>query len=155
MRSLTLFLLSVLAACTSDATTDPAAQGGPIPPPQGGGGNPGPGGPNPGPGGPAPATFDDSAIDLGKPGAFPSDLVRTGDGYDAARVLLLDPERIDGLLVALPERDCLWVGEAPGEQLARLMELNAEQSARSAHPVSPHLYRLRSGQLEPVTGVDR
>ena len=93
-------------------------------------------------------------VPVPQPGEEPV-LVRTGDGYDAARVLLLDPEQIDGLLVALPERDCLWVGEAPGEQLARLMELNAEQSARSAHPVSPHLYRLRSGQLEPVTGVDR
>ena len=79
MRSLILFLLPVLAACTSDAPVDAANQGGPVPPPPQGGGNPGPGNPNPG-GGPAPATFDDSHIDLGKPGAFPSDLIRAGDG---------------------------------------------------------------------------
>ncbi|HLU38960.1 MAG TPA: DUF1444 family protein [Planctomycetota bacterium] len=79
-------------------------------------------------------------------------IVRTGDGYDAARVLLLDPERAAGLIVAVPERDTLWLGRGVpgGDQLATLMQLNREQSAASAYPVSPDLYRVEDGRLTAI-----
>jgi uncharacterized protein YtpQ (UPF0354 family) len=80
-------------------------------------------------------------------------VVHTGDGYDAARVLLLDPEQAEGLLVAMPERDTLWLGtSASGERdaMSALMALNREQNAASAYPVSPTLYRVQGGQLEAV-----
>jgi hypothetical protein len=75
-------------------------------------------------------------------------LVRTGDGYDASRVLLLDPERAQGLLVALPERDTLWLGS--GGDLPALMASSRDQSIGSAYPVSPKLYRFREGTLEAL-----
>ncbi|MEM7204587.1 MAG: DUF1444 family protein [Planctomycetota bacterium] len=78
-------------------------------------------------------------------------LLRTGDGFDAARVLLLDPDRVEGLLVAMPERDVLWLGGSGGQDLPGLMSRNEEQSQRSSHPVSPHLYRMTNGNLVPVT----
>lgn len=80
-------------------------------------------------------------------------LVRTGDGYDAARVLLLDPEKAEGLLVAMPERDTLWLGRAQDQSrggLQELMDLNKEQSQASAYPVSTTLYRMHEGRLEPA-----
>lgn len=78
-------------------------------------------------------------------------VLRTGDGYDATRVLLLDPERAEGLLVALPERDTLWLGSAQQASLSTLMQLNREQSEGSPYPVSSTLYRLRDGRLQPVS----
>ena len=81
-------------------------------------------------------------------------LLRTGDGFDAARVLLLDPERVEGLLVAMPERDVLWLGREQDDGLGELMSRNQEQSQASAHPISPHLYRVRDGELVQVTEDD-
>lgn len=78
-------------------------------------------------------------------------IVRTGDGYDAARVLLLQ-EGAEGLLVAMPDRDVLWVGQEQGQDLAGLMANTADLNRRAAHPVSPSLYRVRAGRLEPVGG---
>ncbi len=77
-------------------------------------------------------------------------LLRTGDGFDAARVLLLDPERVEGLLVGIPDRDVLWLGSEARQDLSALMARNEAQSQRAAHPVSPHLYRVRGGQLVPL-----
>lgn len=77
-------------------------------------------------------------------------LLRTGDGFDAARVLLLDPDKVDGLLVAVPERDVLWIGSDTDEDLSQLMAKTEEQSQRAAHPVSPHVYRMDHGQLVQV-----
>ena len=92
-------------------------------------------------------------------------IVQTGDGYDAARVLLLD--EVPGLLVAMPDRDMLWIGREPEsdaanqegtkspEGLTSLMAA-AESMARSApHPISERIYRLKDGLLEPVTTGDR
>jgi hypothetical protein len=81
-------------------------------------------------------------------------LLRTGDGFDAARVLLLDPDRVEGLLVGVPERDLLWLGNDAGEDMASLMSMNEQQSNESAHPVSTQLYRMTSGQLVPVSRSD-
>lgn len=76
-------------------------------------------------------------------------LLRSGDGYDAARVLLLD-EQDDGLLVAIPDRDVLWVGMEEGQDLPGLMAATQDLAAAAVHPVSAQLYRARKGQLEPV-----
>ena len=81
-------------------------------------------------------------------------LLRTGDGFDAARVLLLEPERVEGLLVAVPERDLLWLANDDGQDLVSLMSMNEQQSKESAHPVSTQLYRMTAGQLVSVTGSD-
>jgi len=77
-------------------------------------------------------------------------VLRTGDGYDAARVLLLAREEADGLLVALPDRDVLWVGSRQSD-LAELMAANEEVNRSAVHPLSPRLYRIEDGQLQPVT----
>jgi uncharacterized protein YtpQ (UPF0354 family) len=79
-------------------------------------------------------------------------LLQTGDGYDAARVLLLDQVdgQVDGLLVAMPDRDVLWVAREEGQDLAQLMSV-AEAMARSApHPVSAGVFRITGGRLEPA-----
>lgn len=93
-----------------------------------------------------------AAADVPLPG--PNDdgvLVRTGDGFDAARVLLLDRDKIDGLLVGLPERDVLWLGTDEPRGLGGLMALNAKQARRATHPLSTTLYRMTDGELVPVT----
>jgi len=76
-------------------------------------------------------------------------LVQSGDGYDAARVLLL--EQAEGLLVAIPERDTLWVGGAQGQSLEKLMAATEEVARHTAHPVSPQVWRIKNGQLEAAT----
>lgn len=89
---------------------------------------------------------------LGKPlpDGLPAEpvVLQTQDGYDAARVLLLEPR--DGLLVAIPDRDTLWVGPESGQDLARLMATTEHIAASSPHAVSPRLFRLNAGRLEPV-----
>lgn len=83
-------------------------------------------------------------------------LLRTGDGFDAARVLLLDPDQVEGLLVAIPERDLLWMGaqESSDAELTNLMSLNEEQVEQSHHPISQQVYRMTDGQLVPVGAGD-
>ena len=81
----------------------------------------------------------------------PPILLQVGDGYDAARVLLLDPERAEGLFVALPERDALWMGKPEAADLAGLMQVNRAQSEASPYPVSVSMYRMTEGELVPVT----
>lgn len=80
-------------------------------------------------------------------------VLRTGDGYAATRVLLLEPEQAEGLLVALPERDTLWLGGSSADSLPSLMALNREQNEHSAYPVSPVLYRMHDGRLEAVSAA--
>jgi len=84
-------------------------------------------------------------------------LVQTGDGYDAARVLLL--EEFEGLLVAMPDRDTLWIGREPGadgvarrpdRQLAALVAAAASMARAAPHPISDRIYRLKNGVPEPV-----
>lgn len=75
-------------------------------------------------------------------------LVQTGDGFDAARVLLLDGR--DGLLVAIPDRDTLWVGPETGQNLEQLMATTEAIAASAPHPVSRAVFRVTAGQLEPV-----
>lgn len=77
-------------------------------------------------------------------------LLQSGDGYDAARVLLLDS--VDGLLVAMPDRDVLWVANAEGQDLTTLGAAAAAMAAAAPHPISDRLYRLTDGRLEPLVG---
>jgi hypothetical protein len=77
-------------------------------------------------------------------------LVRTGDGYDAARLLLLGQDAAD-LLVAVPDRDVLWYGPAGAAELDDLCARSADWNRSAPHPVSPHVYRLHRGTLEAVT----
>ncbi|MCR9246448.1 MAG: hypothetical protein NXI31_15550 [bacterium] len=74
--------------------------------------------------------------------------VEVGDGYDAARVLLLD--EVEGLLVAMPDRDVLWVGDEGEVDLESLMADTEAIAERAAHPVSPHVYRVTADGLEAV-----
>jgi hypothetical protein len=80
-------------------------------------------------------------------------IVHSGDGYDAARLLMLDPDKVEGLLVAMPQRDVLWLGNEDSVQIENLMALNEEQSRSAEHPVSPHLYRMQSGRPVQVTAA--
>lgn len=75
---------------------------------------------------------------------------RTSDGYAASRVLLVESERADDLLFALPDRDVLWLGEADAD-LADLMDRSADECAASPHPVSPKLYRISAGTISEAS----
>ncbi len=77
--------------------------------------------------------------------------IRSGDGYDAARVLLLDPEQAEGKLVAVPDRDILWVADAAGLNRDESTERNRKQSGQAEHAISPKLYRLEGGELRTVS----
>jgi hypothetical protein len=87
------------------------------------------------------------------PGGEGPVLVRTGDGYDAARLLLLGVEA-EGLLVAVPDRDVLWLAPEGEVELEELCARNAVWNRTAPHPVSPHLYRVRGGELETVSPGD-
>ena len=77
-------------------------------------------------------------------------VLQSGDGFDAARVLLL--EQAEGLLVAIPDRDTLWVGPAHGQNLEQLMATTEAIAQQASHPVSSQLYRVTDGRLAPVSG---
>lgn len=79
-------------------------------------------------------------------------LLQSGDGFDASRLLLLDQQ--EGLLVAVPDRDTLWVGPEQGQNLEQLMA-TAEQIADGApHPVSRRVFRVTGGRIESVPDRD-
>jgi hypothetical protein len=80
--------------------------------------------------------------------------IHTGDGYDAARVLLLDPDDASDLLVAMPEQETLYLGrEADLESLESMLRLTDNE--RIEHPVSTELFRFEDQHLVPVGGEDR
>jgi hypothetical protein len=76
-------------------------------------------------------------------------VLQSGDGFDAARVLLLARQH-EGLLVAIPDRDTLWVGPEAGQDLGKLMATTEAIAEHAAHPVSGRVYRLTDGRLAPV-----
>lgn len=77
--------------------------------------------------------------------------VRVGDGYEAARVVLLDPESAEDLLIAMPSRESLFLGrERDVGRLVALMESESDEAARD-HPLSNEVYRLEGQQLVPIT----
>jgi len=77
-------------------------------------------------------------------------VVEHGDGFDAARALLLDPDQVQGLLVAIPERDTLWMARETDQGLDSLMQVQQERFAQSPHPVSSQIYRVQGDSLQPV-----
>ena len=82
-------------------------------------------------------------------------ILHTGDGYDAAKILLaprlLTPQQGDGLLFAIPERDTLWVAtESEQDHLEEVLAGVREVCDHSGHPVSDALYRLTPGGFEKV-----
>lgn len=79
--------------------------------------------------------------------------LRSGDGFDASRLLLLSQQ--EGLLVAVPDRDTLWVGRDEGQSLEQLMAVTEELADRSTYPVSGSVFRVTDGRLEPVSGLRR
>ncbi len=85
------------------------------------------------------------------PNADEAVVVKHGDGYDAARVLLLDPDEVEGLLVAMPERGTLWLGQEKPHDLEAMMSVTEEQSRNAEHPISPRLFRMQDRRLVPVT----
>jgi uncharacterized protein YtpQ (UPF0354 family) len=89
---------------------------------------------------------------LGSPNLDPSSdeavLLQSGDGFDASRLLLLDKQ--EGLLVAVPDRDTLWVGQEAGQNIEQLMAATEQISDSSQHPVSAQLFRVKGGRLESV-----
>lgn len=86
--------------------------------------------------------------DLGDPLHGEPVVLQSGDGFDATRVLLLD--QVDGLLVAIPDRDTLWVGTERGQNLEQLMATTEAMARDAAHPVSPNLFCVRDGRLETL-----
>lgn len=76
--------------------------------------------------------------------------VRTGDGFDAARLLLLEAQ--EGLLVAVPDRDTLWLGPEEGQNLEQLMRTTEAIAAQAAHPISASVFRVTDGRLAPLPG---
>lgn len=67
-------------------------------------------------------------------------MLQTGDGYDASRVLLMP--RDERVLVAMPDRDVLWVAIDEGQDLETLERKASAMAASASHPVSGSVYRL-------------
>ena len=83
-------------------------------------------------------------------------VLKSGDGYDAARVLLaLDRsvEDVDGLVFAIPDRDTLLVGRK-SEGLAQLMAAVDEEYASAEHPISPRVFEVRERRLTAAELVE-
>jgi uncharacterized protein YtpQ (UPF0354 family) len=78
-------------------------------------------------------------------------VLQSGDGFDASRVLLLQPN--DGLLVAIPDRDTLWVGPEQGQNLEQLMATTEAIAAQAPHPVSGQVFRVKDGRLASVAAT--
>lgn len=84
-------------------------------------------------------------------------VARTGDGLDAARVLLptlhdvLAPELGSPFLVAIPHRDALFAcaDHAPLEEAMRT-RANAD-AGRAPHAITPTLFRVNSDALVPLS----
>lgn len=84
-------------------------------------------------------------------GEYPAVLLRSGDGYDAARVLLFSEDQLEGLVIAMPEQEMLWLGQEARHSLDSLSVLSQEQSQQSPRPVSPEVYRMQNHELVPVS----
>lgn len=78
-------------------------------------------------------------------------IVHEGDGLDAARLLLLAGDDADAV-VAVPDRDCLWVGDESSLRQPGLREGLEARARHAQHPISSGFYRWRNGILEPLSG---
>ena len=88
------------------------------------------------------------------PAAVPAEgmVLRSGDGFDAARVLLLLDAATE-LVVGLPDRDTLFVGDPQRVDFARVEAAVAAVAQNAPHPVTDALYRLSDGRLAPAAAV--
>jgi hypothetical protein len=80
-------------------------------------------------------------------------MLQTGDGYDASRVLLMSGG--DDVLVAMPDRDVLWVAIDEGQDLAALERKASAMAAVASHPVSGSVYRLAADGPQHVVASSR
>ncbi|MFW5875408.1 MAG: hypothetical protein ACOCXM_01600 [Myxococcota bacterium] len=85
-------------------------------------------------------------------------VARTGDGHDAARLLLpglydvLSAEAEPPLVAAVPHRDILMATSArDGAAVRDLTERAAEAAARAPHRISAHLFAVQPGGVSPFT----
>ncbi len=74
------------------------------------------------------------------------------DGLDASRALLL-LDRAEGMLVAVPDRDTLWVAPASSAGIAHVRNQLATLMEASEHPLSAAVHRVHQGALVPL-GVE-
>ncbi|MBX3272534.1 MAG: hypothetical protein KF729_19905 [Sandaracinaceae bacterium] len=83
-------------------------------------------------------------------------VARTGDGLDAARLLLptlhavLAPELGDAFLAAVPHRDALYACAETPALRAALTARAADDAARAPHAISARLFRVRADRLAPA-----
>lgn len=71
------------------------------------------------------------------------------DGLDASRALLL-LDRAEGLLVAVPDRDTLWVAPDSCKAIGHLRGQFDMLMQASEFPLSAEVHRVCNGALEPV-----
>jgi len=71
------------------------------------------------------------------------------DGLDASRVLLL-LDRADGMLVAVPDRDTLWVAPASCSGIGHVRNQLATLMQSAEFPLSAAVHRVCNGGLELV-----
>ena len=78
-------------------------------------------------------------------------VLHTGDGYDAARVLLAPEtlEGVEGLVFGIPDRDTLVVGRRDSN-LSRLMGAVEGEFKESEHPISAGLFAVEGGELRSL-----
>ncbi len=141
MRSIALTLVLFLFACGGNSPLPPTGNqgGGPV----GGGGGGAGGGPVGGGGGGGGAggvavTFTDNAVDLGKPGAFPSDLVIAGDGT----LYTVDDAMIPATVLSFPG------GMRVPITANDLVDMDGTQPARAPGTFGSGLFGAFTGDIE-------
>ncbi|MHC4958642.1 MAG: hypothetical protein ACYTGN_09710 [Planctomycetota bacterium] len=140
MRSLIL-ALCCLAACSSSDDSETGNQF--VPGGGSAGGGSGVGGGGSGGGGVADVSFDPAYADLGKPGAFPSDLVALSDG----RLVTVDDAAIPATIRVYDDRRLLYTVPITA---ADLIDMDGTQPARSATSFGPGLFGAFTGDIEVV-----
>lgn len=71
------------------------------------------------------------------------------DGLDASRALLL-LDRAEGMLVAVPDRDTLWVAPASCAGIGHVRNQLATLMQASEYPLSAAVHRVHEGALVPL-----
>lgn len=96
------------------------------------------------------------------PGGVKLLVIQTGDGYDAARILLreireillkeLDEESSGAVYAGVPNRDFLiaWSTDTPDEVHEQLSETVAADAGRQSHPLSKHIFRVTADAIAPI-----
>jgi hypothetical protein len=137
MRSLMVCFL-LLAACSS--SDDPEASGQFVPEGGGSGGS-GSGGGGAGGGGTPDSAFDPAYVDLGKPGAFPSDLVALANG----QLVTVDDATIPANVAVYQDRRLLYTVPITA---ADLIDMDGTQPARAATTFGVGLFGAFTGDIE-------